>query len=132
MSMSDPIADYLTRVRNALQAKHRWTDIPASNMKKRLSLLLKQENFIKDFYVIEDDKQDIIRVFLKYDRDGAGVIEGLHRISRPGRRRYVNADQLPRVRNGLGVAVLTTSKGLMTYKQARVMGIGGEVICHVW
>lgn len=132
MSVSDPISDYLTRIRNAAQAKHRWTDIPASNMKKRLSLLLKKESFIKDFYVVKDDKQDVIRVFLKYDRDGDSVIEGLRRVSKPGRRRYVNVDTIPKVRNGLGVAVITTSKGLMTDKQAKVMGVGGEVLCYVW
>ncbi len=132
MSMSDSIADYLTRIRNAAQANHRWVDIPASNLKKRMSLLLKRENFIKDFFIIEDDTQDIIRIFLKYDRDGNSVIEGLQRASRPGRRRYVGADAIPRVRNGLGVAVLTTSRGVMTDKQARVMGIGGEVLCYVW
>ena len=132
MSVSDPISDYLTRIRNAAQAKHRWTDIPASNMKKRLSLLLKKESFIKDFYVVKDEKQDVIRVFLKYDRDGDSVIEGLRRISKPGRRHYVNVDSIPKVRNGLGVAVITTSKGLMTDKQAKVMGVGGEVLCYVW
>jgi len=132
MSMSDPISDYLTRIRNAAQARHRWVDIPASNLKKRMSILLKRENFIKDFFIIEDDKQDLIRIFLKYDRDGNSVIEGLQRISRPGRRRYVNSDDIPRVRNGLGVAVLTTSNGVMTDKQARVMGVGGEILCYVW
>ncbi|HKJ69347.1 MAG TPA: 30S ribosomal protein S8 [bacterium] len=132
MSMSDSIADYLTRVRNAAQANHRWVDIPASNLKKRMSLLLKREKFIKDFFIIEDNKQDIIRIFLKYDRDGNSVIEGLKRASTPGRRRYVGSDEIPRVRNGLGVAVLTTSRGVMTDKQARVMGIGGEVLCYVW
>jgi len=132
MSMSDPIADYLTQIRNALQAKHRWVDIPASNLKKRMTLLLKREHFVKDFYVIEDGKQDLIRIFLKYDREGNGVIEGLERVSRPGRRYYVSSDEIPRVRNGLGVAVLTTSRGVMTDKQARAMGVGGEVICNVW
>jgi len=132
MSMSDPIADFLTHIRNAAQANHRWVDIPASNLKKRMALLLKREHFIKDFLVIEDDKQDRIRIYLKYDRDGRSVIEGLQRISSPGRRRYVGADEIPRVLNGLGVAVLTTSRGVMTDKQARVMGIGGEVLCYVW
>ncbi|MBS1271903.1 MAG: 30S ribosomal protein S8 [Candidatus Marinimicrobia bacterium] len=132
MSMSDPIADYLTQIRNGTMAKHRWVDIPASNMKKRLTLLLKKEHFIKDFYVIEDNKQDVIRVFLKYGNDGEGVIKGLKRVSSPGRRNYVNVDEIPKVRNGLGTAVLTTSKGLMTDKQARVMGVGGEVLCYVW
>jgi len=132
MSMSDPIADYLTQVRNATMAKHRWVDIPASNMKKRLTLLLKKEHFIKDFYVIEDNKQDTIRIFLKYNKEGEGVIQGLKRVSTPGLRSYVKVDEIPKVRNGLGTAVLTTSKGLMTDKQARVMGVGGEVLCYVW
>ena len=132
MSMSDPIADFLTQIRNAAQANHRWVDIPASNLKKRMALLLKREHFIKDFLVIEDNKQDVIRVYLKYDRDGRSVIEELKRVSTPGRRRYVNADEIPRVRNGRGIAVLTTSRGVMTDKQARVMGIGGEVLCYVW
>ena len=132
MTMTDPIADYLTQVRNATHAGHRWVDIPASNLKKRMTLLLKKEHFIKDFYVVEDEKQDFIRIFLKYDREGNGVIEGLKRVSRPGRRRYVGSDEIPRVRNGLGVAVLTTSHGLMTDKQAKVMGVGGEVICYIW
>ncbi len=132
MTMTDPISDYLTRIRNAAQAKHRWVDIPASNMKKRVSLLLKNEHFIKDFYVVKDERQDFIRIFLKYDRDGESVIEGLKRVSKPGRRRYVSSDEIPRVRNGLGVAVLTTSRGIMTDKQARVMGVGGELICYIW
>lgn len=132
MSMSDPIADFLTQIRNAAQANHRWVDIPASNLKKRMALLLKREHFIKDFLVIEDDKQGQVRLYLKYDRDGKSVIEGLQRISSPGRRRYVGAEEIPRVRNGLGVAVLTTSRGVMTDKQARAMGIGGEVLCYVW
>jgi len=130
--MTDPIADYLTQIRNATQAGHRWVDIPASNLKKRMSLLLKREHFIKDFYVIEDDKQDVIRIFLKYTREGEGVIEGLKRISRPGRRRYVGVDEIPKVRNGLGAAVMTTSKGIMTDKQARAMGVGGEVLYYIW
>ncbi len=132
MSMSDVIADYLTRIRNGASANYHWVDIPGSNLKKRMSLLLKREKFIENFIVIEDEKQDVIRIFLKYDRDGNSVIEGLKRASRPGRRYYVNKDQIPRVRNGLGVAVLTTSRGLMTDKQARVTGVGGEVLCYIW
>lgn len=132
MSMTDPIADLLTRIRNAQQARHRWTDIPSSNLKLRVALLLKLEGFIKDFVVVEDDKQNLLRVYLKYTPDGDGVITGITRVSRPGRREYVTADNLPRVRNGLGIAILTTSKGVITEKQARKERIGGEVLCHVW
>ncbi|MCF7803231.1 MAG: 30S ribosomal protein S8 [Candidatus Marinimicrobia bacterium] len=132
MSQSDPIADYLTQIRNGIMAKKRWVDIPASNLKKRMSLLLKREHFIKDFYVIEDNKQDVIRIFLKYTREGEGVIEGLKRVSRPGRRRYVGVGEIPKVLNGLGTAVMTTSKGIMTDKQARAMGVGGEVLYYIW
>ena len=132
MSMTDPIADFITRIRNAQQARHRWTDIPSSNLKVRMALLLKLEGFIKDFVIVEDDKQNILRVYLKYTPDGAGVIAGLKRVSRPGRREYVTADKLPRVRNGLGIAILTTSKGVITEKQARKERLGGEVLCEVW
>jgi len=132
MSMSDPIADFLTRIRNAQQAHHRWTDIPSSNLKVRIALLLKLEGFIKDFVIVEDDKQNMLRVYIKYTTDGTPVINGLKRISRPGRREYVSADNLPRVRNGLGVAILTTSKGVVTEKQARKENIGGEVLCYIW
>jgi len=132
MSMNDPVADFLTRIRNAQQAGHRWTDIPASNLKLRMALLLKLEGFVKDFVVIEDDKQNVLRVYLKYSSDGTPVIGGLTRISRPGRRLYASADNLPRVRNGLGIAILTTSRGVITDKQAKKERIGGEVLCHVW
>ncbi|MCF7921338.1 MAG: 30S ribosomal protein S8 [Candidatus Marinimicrobia bacterium] len=132
MSMNDPIADFLTRIRNAQQANHRWTDIPSSNLKLRMALLLKLEGFIKDFVIIEDDKQNMLRVYLKYTAKGSPVIAGLTRISRPGRRHYVPADNLPRVRNGLGIAILTTSRGVITDKQAKKERVGGEVLCHVW
>jgi len=132
MSMSDPIADFLTRIRNAQMAGHRWTDIPASKLKVRMALLLKLEGFVKDFVLIDDSKQNLLRVYLKYDADGAPVIRGLTRVSRPGRREYASADKLPRVRNGLGIAILTTSKGVVTEKQARKENLGGEVLCYVW
>lgn len=132
MSMSDPIADLLTRIRNAQQARHRWTDIPSSNLKLRMALLLKLEGFIKDFVIVEDEKQNVLRVYLKYTSNGSPVIGGLTRISRPGRRHYVAADNLPRVRNGLGIAILTTSRGVITDKQAKKERVGGEVLCHVW
>jgi len=123
--MNDPIADFLTRIRNAQQANHRWTDIPSSNLKLRMALLLKLEGFIKDFVIIEDDKQNMLRVYLKYTAKGSPVIAGLTRISRPGRRHYVPADNLPRVRNGLGIAILTTSRGVITDKQAKKAGVAG-------
>lgn len=132
MSMNDPIADFLTRIRNAQQARHRWTDIPSSNLKLRMALLLKLEGFVKDFVIIEDDKQNVLRVYLKYASNGSPVINGLTRVSRPGRRHYVPADSLPRVRNGLGMAILTTSRGVITDKQAKAERVGGEVLCHVW
>ena len=132
MSMNDPIADFLTRIRNGQQAGHRWTDIPSSNLKLRMALLLKLEGYIKDFVIVEDDKQNVLRVYLKYTAKGSPVITGLTRISRPGRRHYVPADNLPRVRNGLGIAILTTSRGVVTDKQAKKERVGGEVLCHVW
>jgi small subunit ribosomal protein S8 len=131
MSMTDPIADYLTRIRNAAKAKHKRVDIPASRLKKEITRILKDEHYIQDFALIEDSQQDIIRIALKY-RDGESVIKGLERISRPGLRKYASGDSLPRVINGLGIAVISTSKGVMTDKQARQTGVGGEVICYVW
>lgn len=132
MSMTDPIADFLTRVRNASAARHRWVDIPASNLKVRIAVLLKLEGYVKDFVLVEDDKQNILRIYLRYSPDGDPVIERLQRVSKPGRRHYVNAGQLPRVRNGLGVAILTTSRGVITDKQARKERVGGEVLCYIW
>ncbi|RKY56913.1 MAG: 30S ribosomal protein S8 [Candidatus Neomarinimicrobiota bacterium] len=132
MPVTDPIADYLTRIRNAQAANHRWVDIPASNLKKKLSLILKKENFIKEFILIKDEKQGIIRIYLKYGKDGIPVIEGLKRISRPGRRFYVPANKIPRVVGGLGIAILSTPMGLVTDKIARKNNTGGEVLCYVW
>ena len=132
MPVTDPISDYLTRIRNALAANHRWVDIPASNMKKRISLILKHEKYIKDFVLINNDKQGIVRVYLRYGKDGSPIIEGLKRISRPGRRQYVNATEIPRVLAGLGVAVLSTPIGVVTDKIARKNNVGGEVLCHIW
>jgi small subunit ribosomal protein S8 len=131
MSMTDPIADYLTRIRNAAKAKHKRVDIPASRLKKEITRILKDERYIQDFTIIEDSQQDIIRIALKY-HSGESVIKGLERISRPGLRKYASGDSLPRVINGLGIAVISTSKGVMTDKQARHTGVGGEVICYVW
>jgi len=129
--MSDPIADYLTRVRNALRARHKKVDVPASNLKKEISRILMEQKFIASYTTVDDTKQGIIRIQLKYN-DTTSVISGLRRISRPGIRRYHNAGELPRVNNGLGVAVMSTSKGLMTDKQARKENVGGEVLFYVW
>ena len=131
MPVTDPIADFLTRVRNALHAKKKFVDIPSSNMKLKMTEILKNSSFIKDFNIIEDNKQNVIRVHLKY-KNGEPSISGLKKISTPGLRSYVGKDELPRVLNGLGLAILSTSKGLLTDKQAKVESVGGEVICHIW
>jgi small subunit ribosomal protein S8 len=131
MSMTDPIADYLTRIRNASRAGRKRVEIPASKLKKEITRILKDEHFIQDYTVIEDSKQNVIRIALKY-KEGESVIRGLERISRPGLRNYADAGNLPRVINGLGIAVISTSKGVMTDKRARREGVGGEVICYVW
>lgn len=131
MAVTDPIADFLTRIRNAVKASKKIVNIPSSNMKVRLAELLKENNFITDFSVTEDNKQNIITISLKYV-DEVPSISGLKRISTPGLREYAAKDNIPRVLNGLGMAVISTSKGLMTDKQARKEAIGGEVICHIW
>jgi len=130
--MTDPIADMLTRIRNGNNAKHDSVDIPASNIKKELAQILLNEGFIKGFDVIEDGKQGIIRVELKYGKYNEKVLSGIKRISKPGLRVYVKNDEIPRVLGGLGIAILSTSKGILTDKDARKEGIGGEVICYVW
>ena len=132
MSLNDPVADYLTRIRNAQSAKKTFVDIPASNLKKRISYVLKEEHFIRDFILIKDDKQDVLRVFLNYDFEKKPVIHGIDRISTPGCRNYVPADRLPRVLNGMGIAILSTSKGVLSNKKAKILNVGGEVLCHVW
>ena len=131
MPVTDPISDFLTRVRNASKARKVRVDIPASNVKTSLAEILKNQNFIVDYKIVEDNKQNIIRVVLKYS-NGVPAINGLKKISKPGLRVYKNADELPRVLNGLGIAVISTSKGLLTDKDARTQNIGGEVLCHVW
>lgn len=132
MSMSDPIADFLTRVRNAIKAEKKVVDIPASNFKKELARILKENKFITDFKVQDtENNQGNISIYLKYN-DGKSVIAGLKKISKPGLRNYVDKDSIPRVRNGLGIAVISTSKGVMTDIQARQMNIGGEVVCEIW
>ena len=132
MTMTDPIADYLTRIRNAQSAHKRWVDIPASNLKKRISYVLKEEHFIRDFIFITNSVQGDLRVFLNYDNDKKPVIHGIQRDSKPGCRHYVNADKLPRVLNGMGMAILSTSRGVMSDKKAKLLNIGGEVLCQVW
>lgn len=130
--MTDPIADMLTRIRNGNNAKHQSVDIPASNIKKQLAQILVEEGFIKGYDVIDDGKQGIIRVELKYGKQNEKVISGIKRISKPGLRVYAKSDELPRVLGGLGIAIISTSKGIVTDKFARKEGIGGEVICYVW
>lgn len=132
MVMTDPIADMLTRIRNGNHAKHEFVDIPSSKIKKELANILLEEGYIKGFDVIDDGKQGIIRVELKYQQNKERVITGIKRISKPGLRVYVNKDETPRVLGGLGIAVLSTSKGILTDKKARIQGVGGEVICYVW
>ena len=132
MSMSDPIADFLTRIRNANLAQHESVEAPASKMKKDIAEILKNEGFIRDVEYVDDNKQGIIRVFLKYGNDGQSVISGLKRISKPGLRTYVKADAVPKVLNGLGIAIISTSEGVVTDKVARAKKIGGEVIAYVW
>jgi len=132
MSMTDPIADFLTRIRNAIQAKHRKVDIPASNLKKELARVLLEQAYIQNFVFIEDDKQGMLRIYLKYDENNANVITGLRRVSKPGIRKYVGAKELPRVLNNLGIAILSTPKGVMTSLEAQRQHVGGEVLCYVW
>ena len=132
MTMTDPIADMLTRIRNANVVKHETVDVPASNMKKELSRILLEEGFIRGYDVIEDGKQGIIRIQLKYGQTGERVISGLKRISKPDMRVYADKHEVPRVLNGLGISIISTSKGILTDKQARKENVGGEVICYVW
>ena len=132
MVMTDPIADMLTRIRNGNHAKHEFVDIPSSKIKKEIANILLEEGYIKGFDVIDDAKQGIIRVELKYQQNKERVITGIKRISKPGLRVYVNKDETPRVLGGLGIAVLSTSQGILTDKKARIQGVGGEVICYVW
>jgi small subunit ribosomal protein S8 len=132
VSMSDPIADFLTRIRNAGMVYHDKVEVPASRIKKELAELLKAEGYIKDVEYITDDKQGIIRMYLKYGPNRERVITGLKRISRPGLRIYAKKDEMPKVLGGLGIAVISTSKGIMSDKKARKEGLGGEVISYIW
>ena len=132
MNTTDPIADMLTRMRNANNAKHESVEIPASNMKKQIAQILVDEGYIKSFNVIDDGKQDVIKVFLKYGPNKSKVLQGLKRISKPGLRTYVGKEEIPQVMRGLGVAIVSTSKGVMTDKAARKENVGGEVLAFVW
>jgi len=132
MAMTDPIADLLTRIRNAGMAKHAKLDMPASNIKNALVTVLKDLGYIKNFKVAQDDKQGVLRVYLKYDDNNQHVIHEVTRVSTPGRRVYVGKDEIPQVKNGLGCAILSTSKGVMDDAAARQAGLGGEVVCTIW
>ena len=132
MTMTDPIADMLTRVRNANMVRHEKLELPASNIKKEIAEILKNEGFIKNVEYVEDDKQGVIRLFLKYGQNNERVITGLKRISKPGLRVYVKSGEVPKVLNGLGTAVISTSEGVVTDKSARAKNIGGEVLAYVW
>ena len=132
MVMTDPIADMLTRIRNALMAKHEQVEMPSSKIKLEIARILKAEGYIKNFKIIQEGKKEYLRIFLKYDENKNPAIAGLERVSKPGRRVYVGVDDIPLVRRGLGIAIVSTSKGVLTDQQARKMRVGGEVICKVW
>ncbi|WP_017473650.1 30S ribosomal protein S8 [Amphibacillus jilinensis] len=132
MVMTDPIADMLTRIRNANMVRHEKLELPASTVKKEIADILKREGFVRDYEFVEDNKQGVLRIFLKYGANEERVITGLKRISKPGLRVYAKADELPRVLNGLGIAIVSTSKGILSDKEARQQAIGGEVLAYVW
>jgi len=132
MSMTDPIADMLTRIRNANMANHERVEVPASKIKSEIARILHEEGYIRNYRFIEDNKQGILRLYLKYGENEEKVITNLKRISKPGRRIYVNSKDIPRVRGGLGTAILSTSKGVMTDKQCKEANVGGEVLCYIW
>nr|WP_106781817.1 30S ribosomal protein S8 [Lysinibacillus timonensis] len=132
MTMSDPIADMLTRIRNANMVRHEKLEVPASNLKKQIAEILKREGFIRDVEYVEDNKQGIIRIFLKYGKDNERVITGLKRISKPGLRVYAKTNEVPKVLNGLGIALVSTSQGVLTDKEARAKQTGGEILAYIW
>ncbi len=132
MSMTDPVADMLTRIRNANIARHDKTEIPASRVKEEIARILQEEGYIKNYRYLEDRKQGMLRLDLKYHGDKERVISGIKRISKPGRRVYIGKAKLPRVLNGLGIAIVSTSRGVMTASQCRRAGVGGELLCYVW
>ena len=132
MTMTDPIADMLTRIRNANMVRHEKLEVPASNVKKEIAEILKREGFVRDVEYVEDNKQGIIRIFLKYGKDNERVITGLKRISKPGLRVYAKTTEVPKVLNGLGIALVSTSNGLLTDKEARAKQVGGEILAYIW
>ena len=132
MSMTDPISDYLTRIRNAIHAHHKYTDIPASRVKAEISKILLQTGYIKGVKYIDDDKQGLLRIYVKYGKDDVAAITGLRRVSKPSLRKYLPKNKIPRVRGGYGIAILSTSQGILPDSECRNRGIGGEVICEVW
>ena len=132
MTMTDPIADMLTCIRNANMVRHEKLEVPASNVKKEIAEILKREGFVRDVEYVEDNKQGIIRIFLKYGKDNERVITGLKRISKPGLRVYAKTNEVPKVLNGLGIALVSTSNGLLTDKEARAKQVGGEILAYVW
>lgn len=130
--MTDPIADFLTRIRNAARAKHNRVEIPASRVKGEIAKILLIQGYVKDVKLVDDEKQGLLRVYLKYDKENAPAIEGLKRVSKPGRRVYVKREDIPRVMGGYGIAVLSTSRGILTGTEARKEGVGGEFLCQIW
>ena len=132
MSMTDPIADMLTRIRNAQRASHELVNIPSSKLKINVAKVLKSEGYVKNFRIISDGQHRFIRIFLKYDKEGVAIIDGIKRVSKPGCRVYAGSDEVPKVLNGYGINILSTSKGLMTDNEAKKMGVGGEILCAVW
>ena len=132
MSMSDPLADMLTRIRNAVMVRYETVDVPMSNLKVDVAKVLRQEGYINDYEIIEDNKQGVLRISLKYGPKDERVISGLRRVSKPGLRQYVKADDIPKVLSGLGISILSTSKGVITDREARRLRIGGEILCEAW
>jgi small subunit ribosomal protein S8 len=132
MSMSDPLADFLTRIRNAGMVRYETVDIPMSNLKVGVAKVLREEGYIKDYQIIEDNKQGILRIELKYGPNDELVISGIRRVSKPGLRQYVKADDIPKVLSGLGISIISTSKGIITDREARRLRIGGEILCEAW
>jgi small subunit ribosomal protein S8 len=132
MAVSDPIADFLTGVRNAIRAKHRKVDVPASRLKTEIAKVLLRERYINNFKVIEDTRQGVLRIYLKYGSDDVNAISGIRRTSTPGRRVYVASSRIPRILGGLGTSIVSTSRGLMTDREARDAGLGGELVCQIW
>ena len=132
MTMTDPIADFLTRIRNAMTARHDRVDIPSSKMKVSMARIMKEEGFIKNFKVLKDNKQGVLRVFLKYTENNQPVIQGIKRMSKPSRRVYMGRKEIPPVLSGLGVAIMSTSKGMMSDREARKQNVGGEMVCAIW